>query len=296
MVADAEQTNANRRYKDSVFTRYFSERNRLIELYNALKGTEYPAETEIKIVTLEDALFLKQINDLAFLIDGRLIVLVEHQSTLNRNIPLRMLMYIGREYERITDGDNIYRNRLVKIAKPEFFVLYNGVEPCEDEFEMCLSDAFFDAPEIPDLLELRVMVYNVNAGHNAEILNRSKSLNDYAEFIETVRDGLARGMELGEAIRDAVRRCVGRGIMKDFLQTNGSEVENMLMTEFDLDVAARVWKEEGFEIGVEKGREKGREEGREEGREAERRRLISLLQGGYTIEQLEALLRENADE
>ncbi|MDR1245842.1 MAG: hypothetical protein LBK57_02300, partial [Clostridiales Family XIII bacterium] len=44
-------------------------------------------------------------------------------------------------------------------------------------------------------------------------------------------------------------------IMKDYLENNASEVENMLLTEFNMDVAKRVWREEGVEEGIEKNRE-----------------------------------------
>jgi predicted transposase/invertase (TIGR01784 family) len=44
--------------------------------------------------------------------------------------------------------------------------------------------------------------------------------------------------------------------MKDYLENNASEVENMLLTEFNMDVAKRVWREEGVEEGIEKGIEK----------------------------------------
>lgn len=48
---------ANRKYKDSVFTMYFSNTERLIELYNSLEGTNLPKDTPIEINTLDDALF-----------------------------------------------------------------------------------------------------------------------------------------------------------------------------------------------------------------------------------------------
>jgi hypothetical protein len=135
-------------------------------MYGALKGRSYPEDAQVKLVTLDNVLFQNQINDLAFVLDGRLIVLIEHKSTLNSNIPLRMLIYVGREYERLTDSRDIYRHKLIKIPKPDFIVLYNGTEQCPDEFELKLSDAFMEAPEIPDLLELTVKGYNVNDGHN----------------------------------------------------------------------------------------------------------------------------------
>jgi predicted transposase/invertase (TIGR01784 family) len=120
---------------------------------------------------------------------------------------------------------------------------------------MKLSDAFEDV-DIPNMLELTVRVYNINQGRNLEILQKSESLGDYAAFIGQIKDNRAKGLTLTEAIAKAVRHCIDNGIMKEYLETNSSEVENMLLAEFNMDVAKRVWREEGMEEGIEKGIEK----------------------------------------
>ncbi|MDR1329949.1 MAG: Rpn family recombination-promoting nuclease/putative transposase [Oscillospiraceae bacterium] len=280
-MADNGTANANREHKSSVFADFFKDRDRLLEMYGALKGISYPADTQIELVTLEDVLFQNQINDLAFVLDGRLIVLVEHQSTLNNNIPLRMLIYIGREYERLTDSRDIYRHKLLKIPKPDFIVLYNGTEECPDEFELKLSDAFTEAPEIPDMLELKVKGYNVNDGHNPEILQRSRNMGDYAKFIALIRKKQETGMALSEAITAAIRQCIDKGIMADYLKKQGSEVENMLMTEFNIDVAKEVWMEEARQDGIEIGEARGEARGETRGKRAT---ALAMIKGGIPIE------------
>ena len=64
-----EMMNTNKKYKDSVFTRYFSDEHKLRLLYNALENTNYGEETEVNIITLEDVLFMNQKNDICFTID-----------------------------------------------------------------------------------------------------------------------------------------------------------------------------------------------------------------------------------
>ena len=54
---------ANRVYKDSVFSLYLSQPERLVEVYNAVAGTNYPSNTPVQINTLEDVLWKEQIND-----------------------------------------------------------------------------------------------------------------------------------------------------------------------------------------------------------------------------------------
>ena len=75
----------NRSYKDSVFSLYLSEKpERLIEVYNAVTGSNYALDTPIEINTLEDALWHDRINDLSFTLDGQMIILIEHPSTINK--------------------------------------------------------------------------------------------------------------------------------------------------------------------------------------------------------------------
>lgn len=121
----------NKQYKDSMFKKLFSNKEDILSLYNAIKDTNYSIDnTYIEIVTLEDTLFKTRMNDLGFVINDRLIILAEHQSTLNQNMPLRFLLYIAREYEKLLNMKAMYKNKLVKIPSPEFFVVYNGNKNC----------------------------------------------------------------------------------------------------------------------------------------------------------------------
>lgn len=122
---DDNKVNANQKYKASVFSALFDDKEKLVELYNALDGTDYKLdETDIEITTLQDALFMGKINDVSFTVNGKIVVLIEHQSTINDNLPVRCLMYVARIYEKLLVGDNIYRKKLIPIPTPEFIVLY----------------------------------------------------------------------------------------------------------------------------------------------------------------------------
>jgi flagellar biosynthesis/type III secretory pathway protein FliH len=56
---------------------------------------------------------------------------------------------------------------------------------------------------------------------------------------------------------------------------------NMLLTEWNIDDAKVIWREEGWEEGMEKGREEGR---------AEVQTILNLVRQGYTAEQIEKML------
>ena len=240
--------NTNRKYKDSVFTRYFSDERKLRLLYNALENTNYGEETEVNIITLEDVLFMNQKNDICFTIDNKFIILIEHQSTINNNMPLRCLLYIAREYEKLIDKNIIYRSTLQKIPTPHCYVLYNGAANYPKEKILKLSDAFLVQQNPPEL-ELTVKVININYEENHSIVRQCQDLKEYSYFISVVRAYLKKGFKLNEAIINAVKTCVNENVMKEFLEKNASEVLNMLFTEFDMDTAIEVWKSEGKEEG-----------------------------------------------
>lgn len=238
----------NNQYKDSVFTLLFQDKEKLIELYNAIEGTSYTKDTKIEINTLEKALYMDRKNDISFLLDGKFIVLVEHQSSINKNMPLRFLMYIARVYEKLLDADNIYKESRISIPAPEFIVLYNGKKNFPKQEIMNLSEAFKEKNQTINL-ELNVRVININYEKESEVLERSKTLRDYSYFIYLVKQYIEQGIYLEDAIQKAIQDCMKQNRLKQFLKEHGSEVINMLFTEFDLDKAKEVWREEGREEG-----------------------------------------------
>ena len=71
---------ANRQYKDRVFRMIFNSREKLLELYNAMNGTDYESAEDLEIVTLENAIYLAMRNDLAYVFHDELF-LYEQQSS-----------------------------------------------------------------------------------------------------------------------------------------------------------------------------------------------------------------------
>jgi hypothetical protein len=247
----------NKQYKDSVFSLLFSDPDILRELYGALCGVPLDPSIPITINTLEGALFMERINDISFEIAHKLVILLEHQSTINPNMALRLLMYIARIYEKLIDNRKIYSAKKIPLPRPEFIVLYNGVGQYPDESTLKLSESF-EQSGLPVLsagsLELVVKVYNINEGHNEGIIRRSEKLRGYSTFIGKVREFEHGGVEKEGAIKEAVEYCVGHGILEEFLKANSSEVINMLLTEWNWDDALEVRWEEGLERGLEQGR------------------------------------------
>jgi predicted transposase/invertase (TIGR01784 family) len=254
-------TKPNRQYKDSLFVTYLAEDSkRLIEVYNAVFGADVPPDAEIEINTLENVLYQTLNNDLSFTLGGNLVVLMEDQATPNMNMPLRLLMYLARVYEKLLPSRAVYAMKTVKVPKPEFVVFYNGKDEMPDTMELKLSEAFRDA-HTKETLELTVTMYNINPGHNEHIRRRSKSLRDYSTFIAKIHEYEKDGMTLAEAIGAGVNYCIENGVMPEFIKKHASEVRNMLFVEYDPVEARKVAMEEGYEDGFEQGIEQGIEQG-----------------------------------
>jgi len=276
-----------RNYKDSVFTALFNDPDLLRELYCALEGITLPSDVPVSINTLQNVLYLDLYNDISFEIGGKLVILIEHQSTINPNMALRLLLYISRILEKRTEGVRLYSKKKLTIPWPEFFILYNGKEPYPDVVTLKLSD-LFDKPQdlgIPEksypLLELEVKVININEGRNSEIVNKCKKLAEYSFFIAKIREFLNETGNLEESIAGAVNYCSKHDILEKFLQIHGSEVLNMLWTECSSeDVMAFL-------------REEAREEGREEGREESQNFILNLFEQGFSLEEVKLHLTKN---
>ncbi len=260
----------NREIKSSVFTDLFGDdelvgKKNFLALYNAMHGTNLKLEeTHIERKTVPQSLIKSFSTDVTMEINGRLIVFVEHQSTINQNMPLRFLEYFVHILYGIVPAKARYRKSLYRIPTPEFYVLYNGVEPMPGEVELNLSDAFLEKPENVQC-ELKVKVINIGGetGLKLPIVQNCDILKEYCKFIEMVfstEASLKPDSTKEEAIaslEEVIRECIKEGILTDYLTRKGTEVINMFLDEYDYDTDIAVQREEAMEEGLEKGIEQG---------------------------------------
>lgn len=265
---------SNREIKSSAFTTYFSEPENAAKLYSALEGEEVSPE-DIHFTTLEGVLFVARKNDLSFTARNRVLVISEHQSTVNLNMPLRSIIYYGRTMEKLLSPKAIYRRKRIMIPTPEFFVFYNGNEIMPEEECLQLSDSYIDKIDSP-MLELTVRVININLPVNHAILEKCRPLYEYSWFIHQIKGYLAEGMGRDDAVIRAVEDCERMGIMADFVKKHGSEVRNMLNMQFNWEDAKDAWYEEGVEDGVMRGKAEGKKEGKAEGKAEAILQILSL--------------------
>ena len=306
------QEKTNRNYKDSVFVDMFAyditAKENFISLYNALHGTNLDVKTtDVQPVMLEKVLYMKYYNDIAMLIDGKIVILIEHQSTINKNMPFRFLEYIARIYEKITTKDEKFGRKLVKLPVPEFYVFYNGKDDYPTESVMKLSDAFIQLDgELKNQLEnanypleISVKVININVDKENPILKRCEALKEYSEFIEQVRSNIEN--DVPEPLTNAIKEAIKKGFLSDYLNRKSTEVQNMLLAEYDYDTDIAVQRRESFEDGFSAGEERGISIGLSQGitqgaRDAKLETAKNALTMNLSIEQVATLTGLSVDE
>ena len=242
----------NRKYKDSVFTDLFGSdrdgKKNFLELYNALSGSEYRLEeVSLERKVIEQALYKTFNNDVSWEINGRLIVLVEHQSTVNENMPLRCLEYVTRIYEGIVPIKHRYAEKVYKIPNPDFYVVYVGKKDQPLEQELYLSDAFYTKDS--SKLELVVKVKNCTDPKLLPVVKKCDILKQYCQFIEIVEHNYNR-LFPRRSFKRAIELAMEQGILTDYLDRKSREVINMLCAKYDYKMDIAVKQEEAREDGI----------------------------------------------
>ncbi|MCL1948383.1 MAG: Rpn family recombination-promoting nuclease/putative transposase [Turicibacter sp.] len=232
------------------------------DTYKALTGKWVNPEL-IKPFNLEDR-FEKSLryNDVAFLLDGwNLLVLIEHQSTLNPNMCFRMLEY----YLHLVDL-YIRENHLKKfgtqemvLPKAEFYVVYNGKSPLQNEVLQLDLGSIIAQAKVLDI-------------HFDKLKDKSKdnALAGYARFVKHSKS---------MSVKDAIQKTREEGYLPEFFQEG--KLINMFAEIFSYD------NELKYEGKLEAEREK------------EYKYVSKLLKKGYdseTIKDLTEITDERLEE
>jgi hypothetical protein len=253
----------NRVYKDRLFRLIFSSKEELLALYNAVRGTQYKDAEALEITTLDDVLYMGMKNDLSFLLDD-VLNLYEHQSTYCPNMPLRGVFYLADIYRKYVDasGGDLYGSRRLMLPLPQYLVFYNGTAQLPDRMVLKLSESYY-LPEglaAEPSLECSALMLNINLGHNRELMDNCRKLWEYAVFVERIREHLAAGEQLEDAVKQAVDICMKEGVLADILRTQRAEVEELMWAEFNEERFIAKEKEYSWEDGNKAGKVKGRAE------------------------------------
>jgi predicted transposase/invertase (TIGR01784 family) len=124
-------------------------------------------------------------------------------------------------------------------------------------------------------------VININVDKENPILKRCEALKEYSEFIEQVRFNIENNVP--EPLTNAIKEAIKKGFLSDYLNRKSTEVQNMLLAEYDYDTDIAVQRKEAFDDGIAIGEKLGEERGRNE---AKLETAKTLLAFGDSIEKV----------
>ena len=246
------QIKAKKTTKDSVFRDLFENPTYLLQLYQALhpEDTEV-TEEQISRVTIQNVLLDQMYNDLGFVVKGRLLLLVEAQSTWSKNIVIRALLYLANTWkEYIQDKKlNIYGNRKIILPKPELYVIYTGERNERPEW-ISLSEEFFLSQEC--FVDVKVkMLYD---GKKGDIINQ------YVTFTKIYNEQVKKYGRTRKAILETIYICKNSNVLKEYLKNREKEVVDIMMTLFDQEYAVERYGAEKKAEGLAEGKMKAKQE------------------------------------
>jgi len=236
---------STQKYRDSILRDLCKDKERAIGVVNAITGSNYGIDTKITLHDLESSLS-KRYNDVAISVENELLVMIEHQSTINPNMPFRLLSYcIDVWRSTFVKRDNLYSKQIHKIPTPKFYILYNGTEPLKENV-LSLSKMFQLPPE-ENSVELNVYVVDINYQSQDEVLVKSDALGGYAYLIEKIREYQAEGLSRDKSIATAIQHCIQNNILQEFLKNNYDRVIDMFNWEHDEEAEKNVIRREAME-------------------------------------------------
>lgn len=225
------KNNHNINCKDGIFRSLFNEKEKMLELYNAVNGTNYGEEMleKLQVLTIGTSLGLEFRNDCAFTLPDRIVLFTGHPSSLCANMDIHMVSYLSKIIQTMFSYQ-IYLNKPIKIPPPEFFVIYNGTKETPAEKIFNLSDHYACKPH-RNTMELSVKFINACYDKDKEILKKSPTLREYSLLMSYINEEIKAGKNKDEAIATAIKRASGEGLLKGFLKKNAPQVIDMLRGE-----------------------------------------------------------------
>lgn len=243
--------------KDSIFCNLFRIKRYLLQLYQALHPEDAEMTEEgLENVTINHVFTNGIYNDLCFTAGGRLILMLEAQSTWSVNVIIRMFIYLAQTYHEYFKGNsiNLYGSKKAVMPEPELYVVYTGDRKKRQEY-ISLSEEYFGGKNTN--IELKAKV--IYGGKGNDILEQ------YIKFTKVYNGQVKEHGRTKKAVIETIRICKNENLLKEYLESREKEVVGIMMALFD--------QEEVFDTYVKSER-------KEAARETAKKMAIELLKTG----------------
>ncbi len=228
MLDDTKQTQevmAKRTAKNSVFLDLFQNKSYLLQLYKTLHPEDTTAtEGSLTDVTITNVLTDNLYNDLGFIVNNKLMILVEAQSTWTVNILARVLLYLAQSYHKYFQrtSQDYYKSRKVRMPKPELYVIFTGNKGRKPD-RIVLSEEFFQGTDI----DIEVKAKVIYEGDTDDIINQ------YIIFCKVFNEQTRQHGMTRKAVTETIRICKDRNVLREYLLDREKEVVTIMMSLFD---------------------------------------------------------------
>ena len=224
-----DKTNATpkRGAKDTVFRKVFPLPEYRLALYKSLHPEDKTVTADdIKIISLENIVLNEPYNDLGMLARGKLLILIEAQSTWTINILMRLFLYAAATYQDYikANGISLYGSKSEILPLPEFYVIYTGKDRDKKPEIISLAKDYFENPNAHIDLTAKVI-----KGKEKDVVWQ------YVMFTEVWNDSIKLYGRTREAAVHAINRCIDEGFLSDFFTIYKKEVISDMDVLFDYD-------------------------------------------------------------
>ena len=224
-VVDVTRRMAKRTAKNSVFLDLFQNKRYLLKLYQTLHPEDSTAtEDSLTDVTIENVLTDNLYNDLGFIVNNKLLILIEAQSTWTMNILVRILLYLAQSYHEYFQRtrQNYYKSKKVKMPKPELYVIFTGNKGRKPDI-ISLSEEFFDSADIDIEIKAKVLYES----------DTDDIINQYIIFCKIFDEQTKQHGMTQKAVMETLRICKDRNVLREYLLDREKEIVTIMMSLFD---------------------------------------------------------------
>ncbi|MCM1106805.1 MAG: hypothetical protein NC355_07670 [Blautia sp.] len=250
MQDDTKQTQeirAKRTAKNSVFLDLFQNKSYLLKLYKTLHPEDTAAtEDSLTNVTIENVLTDNLYNDLGFIVNNKLMILIEAQSTWTMNILVRVFLYLAQSYHEYFQrtSQNYYKSKKVKMPKPELYVIFTGNKGRKPDI-ISLSEEFFGSADTDIEVKAKIIYES----------NKDDIINQYIIFCKVFNEQTNQYGMTKAAITETIRICKDRNVLREYLLDREKEVVTIMMSLFDEEQIIKSYiKSERYEETKENAR------------------------------------------
>jgi len=188
-------------------------------------------------------------NDVSFITnDNRLIILVEHQSTICPNMALRIFIYYIELLQLWIKTNDINLHGTQKINDlpiPELYVAYNGKKELDSQYST------FEIDNAGVKIDIKVKIVDIHY-KNLEDTAPSNYVAGYSYFYKIYDDCIQKGISSQEAFDHAREGCIKDGHLKGFIEKEDFIMFYKDILDYDVQLKAE-------------GKAEGKVEGKAEG-------------------------------